>query len=117
MNSWGLYLVASVALVLVVAPQLTGLAGDSREGADWRNVDGMRKVVDALGQGDTVNLTFTGAFAADPIVLTGFHIACDYGNGTLVLPSRWALPNTTLLPGHHYRVWLNGGEVQVTETG
>jgi len=117
MNSWGLYLVTSVALVLVIAPQLGSLARDSREGADWRNVDGIRSVVDSLGPGVLVNLTYGSASADDPVILSGFSFSCNYGNGTIVLPSRWSLPNVTLLPAHHYRLWLSGKEVQVIEAG
>jgi hypothetical protein len=117
MNSWGLYIVSSVALVLVIAPQLGSLTRDSREGIDWRNVDGIRSVVNSLGPGVLVNLSFGRTSAEDPVVLRGLSFSCAYGNGTIVLPSRWPLPNMTLLPGHHYRLWLSGEEVQVIEAG
>lgn len=117
MNSWGLYLVSAVALVLVLTPQLSGLARASREAADWRFLDGVRAVADSLQPGVVVNLTFSSPLAPDPLQLGAHRLSSDYGGGTISLPSRWALPNATLYPSLHYLLWLSGSRVMVTQTG
>jgi hypothetical protein len=104
-------------MVLFMTPQLTSLTRDSREASDWRNVDGVRSVVDALNPGIQVTLTFGSGPGEDPIRLGGHTLSCSYGTGTVTLPSKWALFPTVLLPLHHYHLWLGEGEIQVTEVG
>lgn len=117
LNSWGVYLVASAALILVLSPQLTGAARGSREGADWRYADGVKNVLDALRPGISVGLSYGASSSGDPLHLEGHRISCAYGSGTISLPTRWALPNATLSPSVNYLVWLSGGEVQVAQVG
>lgn len=113
MNSWGAYLLASMALVLLLSPQLLRVARDSRASSDWRYADGVRAVVDSLAPGAKVEITFGVAKVSDPVQLLGHHVICFDGNGTISLPVRWDLPNTTLAPGMHYRLSLSSGEVVV----
>jgi hypothetical protein len=117
LNSWGLYLIASAALVLMLGPPLTGVARDSREGADWRSVDGVRQVLDGLRPGIALDFSYGSSPTADSIHLAGSFVSCDYGSGTISLPSRWTLPSTTLLPTVHYTASLTGEEVQVAQLG
>ncbi len=116
LNSWGLYLIASAALLLVLSPLLFGTAGAAREGADWRNADGVRAVLDNLRPGTAVRFSY-GMSGTDAIHLRGGLISCDYGGGTVSLRSRWALPDVTLLPAVEYTARVNGGRVEVTQTG
>ncbi len=117
MNSWGLYLVAAVALVLILTPQLTALTRSSREAADWRYMDGVRYAVDSLQPGIAVNLTSFTPFALDPISFHGNEMICDYGRGTVTLTSRWPLPDLVLSPSSHYVLSLAGGKVAVAQAG
>jgi hypothetical protein len=117
LNSWGVYLLSAVALLLLLSPELTGAVGDSRESADWRNLDGVRAVVDSLHPGLVVNLTYGGGSTSDLVELRGAWLSCSYGNGTLAFPSRWPLPNVTLTAGAMYLVRLSAGRVQVAQTG
>lgn len=114
MNSWGLYIFASVALVLLFTPQLDGVARDARESADWRNVDGVRAVIDSLRPGVAVLFTYGGSFAPDDVRLGGHLVSCPDGNGTISMPVTWPLPNVTLSPSVRYRLALVLGVVRVT---
>ncbi len=116
-NSWGIYLIASAVLVGIMTPQLMGVAGDSREGADWRCADGVRAALDALRPGVTIVMACESWPGGDPIKLGGTQVSAAYGSGTIVFPSRWRLPNVTLVPSATYRAWLDGAQVQVTPIG
>jgi len=117
LNSWAVYLLSAVAFLLLVSPQLTGAVRESRESSDWRNLDGVRKALDALSPGVMINLTYGNAPSNDPIELGGYELSCSYGNGTVTFPSLWPLPTTNLTGSSHYLVWLSGGKVQVAQTG
>ena len=117
MNSWAIYLLSAVALLLLVSPQLAGAVLESRESSDWRNVDGVRAAVDALRPGVMVNLTYGTAPTNDQIELRGLQLSCAYGNGTIVFPSRWPLTNANLTASAHYLIWLSDGQVEVGRTG
>ena len=116
LNSWGLYVFASVALVLLFAPQLRGVASDARESADWRNVDGVRAVIDSLRPGMSVLFTYGPSFAPDDVRLEGHLVSCPDGNGTISMPVVWALPNITLSPSARYHLALVLGVVRVTQS-
>jgi hypothetical protein len=117
MNSWGLYLISALALVLMLTPQLTALASDSRESSDWRYLDGVREVVDSLRPGVSVNLTLVSPTPPDEIHLSGRHLSCDYGGGSLTMATEWPLSNATLSPNSRYILWLGGGIVMVKLVG
>ena len=112
-----MYLLSAFALVLLLSPQLTGLVGDSRKGADWRTLDGVRAAVDALRPGVTLNLTYTSISPEDAVRLDGHSFMISYGNGTFSLPSRYVLPNLTLSSSAPHLLWLEGGRVVVTDLG
>jgi hypothetical protein len=117
LNSWGVYLIASVALVGALTPQLMGVVGDSKEGADWRNADGIHVALDALRPGIVLTLSY-GTWSTDDIVhLGGRDVSITYGNGMITFPTVWNLPNVTLTPSMSYCVWLAGTDVQVTQAG
>lgn len=116
MNSWGLYIFASVALVLLLTPQLGGVARDARESADWRNVDGVRAIIDSLAPGVTVLFAYGSSASPDRIRLEGHLVSCRDGDGTISMPVAWALPNVTLSPSVRYRLALVGGAVVVTKS-
>ena len=115
LNSWGLYIFASVALVLLLAPQLEGVAGDAREGADWRNVDGVRAVIDSLRPGLTLLFAYGQSGAPDAVRLGGHLVSCSDGNRTISMAVSWALPNITLSPSSQYRLSLASGMVTVSQ--
>ena len=117
MNSWGVYLIASVALIGVLSPQLVGVTRDSREGADWRNADGIRAVLDALRPGMVITFSFGAWSTSDEVYIGGNLVSVSYGNGTISLPTTWSLPDVVLSPSVSYRAWLDGDEVQVTRAG
>lgn len=115
LNSWGAYILAAAALVALLAPALGSTAAASREGADWRTVDGVRQALSSLGPGMTV--TFVVGPGADSLMLTGRAITCSYGGGTVSAASPWPLPNMTLSPGVAYSVSLSGGSLRVRAVG
>jgi len=89
----------------------------SREGADLRCAESVQLVVDSLHPGEIVVLSLDAWPADDPLLLAGRVVSVDYGNGSIVLPVTWNLPNTTLRPTGVYRVWLAEGGVQVESLG
>jgi hypothetical protein len=117
MNSWGTYLVASSVIVLIVSPLLSGAARASREGADWRETDGLRAVLDGLRPGLTVDFSYGTSPSGDRIHLGGVRISCNYGSGAISLPSRWILPDMTLSPAVGYVASIRDGQVVVFQIG
>ena len=115
LNAWGVYLIASAALIGSLVPQLARTAQDSREGSDYRVADGIRSVLDSLHPGTVV--TFSFGSTGDSARLVGREIILFYGNGTVTLQTRYELPNITLTPEVSYRVWLGGNQVGVSEAG
>jgi hypothetical protein len=115
LNSWGVYLFASLALVLLFTPQLTGIVKDTRVSADWRNLDGVRAAIDSLRPGVALHFSFGVAGVSDSVQLRGQQVSCFDGNGTISMPVVWALPNVTLVPALHYRFSLAQGWVRVVQ--
>jgi hypothetical protein len=115
LNSWGLYIFASVALVLLFTPQLEGVAKDARESADWRNVDGVRAVIDSLRPGITTLFSYGPSNAPDDVRIAGHLVSCPDGNGSISMPVKWVLPNVTLFPSVQYRLTLVFGTVTVNQ--
>lgn len=106
---------AAAALVALLAPALASTAAASREGADWRTVDGVRRVLSSLGPGTTV--TFVLGAGADPLTFAGTTITCSYGGGRVSAASPWHLPRLTLSPGVTYAISLRGRDVTVRTGG
>jgi hypothetical protein len=117
LTSWGAYLIASAALVLALNPMLSGTAAGSRSAADWRNLDGVRSVLDALRPGVTATISYGIQTSGDPVHLSGHLITCSDGQHLLALQTRWALPTVTLAPSVEYFVWLDGTTVEVISAG
>ena len=117
MNSWGIYLIASAALVAALTPQLIGASQDSREACDYRMADGIRSVLDSLRSGTVVTFSFSGWPTPDSAHLTGHAIVFTGANWTVTARTRYSLPNVTLSPGVNYQVWLQGSSVRVSEHG
>jgi hypothetical protein len=113
LNGWGVYLLAALVLVLILTPQLTGVARDSRASADWRILDGIRATVDSLRPGVRVVLSYGIAQLSDPVLLRGHEMTCFDGNGAISMRVAWALPNATLLPGTVYAFSLLSGSVSM----
>lgn len=114
LTSWGVYLAASLALLALLSPALASAVHVSREGADLREVEGVRAVLSSLAPGMTVTFSFGSVPGADPVTLAGRSITCSYGPGRVSAASRWTLPTITLLPGVRYSARLGGGTVKVT---
>lgn len=117
MNSWGLYLISAVALVLMLTPQLTALAADSRESSDWRYMDGIREVLNSIQPGVSLNLSLVSPMAQDEIRLSGHRLSCDYGSGTLTMVTDLPLSDAILSPNSRYVLWLSGGTIMVKQIG
>ncbi len=117
LTSWGLYLLATVALLAILSPLLSGSFQSARAGADSRNLDGVRAVLDGLRPGMTMTFSFGEATGSDPIRVEGHLISCTSALGKVTLPSRWGLPSMTLLPSVPYTVQLDGGSVKVVGPG
>jgi len=117
MNAWGIYLVASAALVGALTPQLVGVAQDSREGSDYRMADGIRSVLDSLRPGTVVTFSYGALSAGESARLSGHEVSFVNDNLTVAVRTLYSLPNVTLSPGVEYRVWLGGGSVRVGEIG
>ena len=115
LTSWGLYIFASVALVLLLSPDLQGVAKDAREGADWRNVDGIGAIINSLRPGVTLLFAYGQSGAPDAVRLGGHLVSCSDGNRTISMPVLWALPNVTLYPSSQYRFSLASGMVTVKQ--
>ena len=115
LDSWGVYVFASMALILLLTPQLAGVVQLSRKGADLRDLDGARAVIDSLRPGVTVVFAFGEAHLSDALALSGNSVSCYDGNGTISVPVRWALPNLTLAPSVRYRLSLVQGAVAVSQ--
>ena len=116
-DSWGVYIVAAAALLLMLSPLLVATARDSREGADARYLDGVRVVLASLQPGEGVRFSFGGWPSSDPIRLDGHALTCSYGYGNLELTVSRALPDLTLYPGVLYFAYLDGGAVGVYRVG
>jgi hypothetical protein len=112
MNSWGVYLIASAALILILAPSLQKISSDARIASDWRSIDGVSRIIDSLKPGMTVHLKL-GSESNDAIILRGNEISCHDGTGTILRNSRWPLPAFTLLPGAEYVITLGSTKVEV----
>jgi hypothetical protein len=117
MNSWGIYVVSAVALVLVLTPQLSGLVRYARESADLRYMDGVQAAVDALQPGVIVRIGPAPSFAPDPIIFGGRSLSSNCGSSTLVVSTDYPLSNATLSPASDYVLSLLNGVVVVTQVG
>ncbi len=117
LTSWGLYLLATVALLAIVSPMLSGSFQSARVGADSRNLDGVRAVLDGLQPGMRVTFSFGEATGSDPIRIEGHLISCTSAVGKMTVPSRWGLPNMILFPSVAYSVQLEGMLVKVVGPG
>lgn len=102
---------------MVLAPSLSSAAQGSRAGADWRSADGVRTVLDSLRPGVTVRFSYGDSPTSDSIRLGGRSVSITYGQGSIVLPTTLELPNATLSPTLGYAAWLQGGVVEVAESG
>ncbi|HEV2138243.1 MAG TPA: hypothetical protein VGR53_05330 [Nitrososphaerales archaeon] len=117
MTSWGLYLLATAALLAILSPMLSGSFQSSTGGADSRNLDGVRAVFDALQPGIRMTFSFGEATGSDPIRIGGHLISCGSAVGNTAVSSRWGLPIMTLLPSVVYSAQLEGGHVKVVGPG
>jgi hypothetical protein len=116
LNSWGTYIIAGLALMLVLAPTVESAAYDSREGVDYRNADGVRAVIDSLRPGVSVSFTFGSSSSNDPLRVVGDTIVVSYGRGTVSLQTTWTLPNETLFATVAYVASIDGGVAEVSRS-
>lgn len=116
MNSWGVYLMASACLIVLITPTLYKTSNNARVASDWREVDGLTKVINSLRPGMSVQLELW-MNSTDSVRLQGYIVSCDDGSGTLTGKSVWLLPYYTLVHGVSYDLKLDGSLVEVTRTG
>ena len=115
LNSWGVYLLASAALLLVLSPPLASAFQYSREGSDLRSVDGVRAVLSSLQEGVSVQFSFGESTWPDPVAIGGHTVACSYGGGEVSAHTPVLLSNATLRPDVVYTASMIGGEIEVSE--
>jgi hypothetical protein len=115
LHSWGFYLLASLVLVLVLAPQLTDLSKASRRASDWRNLDGVRAVLESLRPGVRTELSYGVPGVSDAIRLSGHSVSCDDGGSRISFSVGWRLPDIVLFPGVRYQFSLALGAVRVSQ--
>ena len=116
MNSWGVYLTASAFLILLLTPALYKTSNNARVASDWREVDGVTKVINTLRPGLSVQLNLR-MNSTDSVRLQGYLVSCDDGSGALTEKSIWFLPSYILVHGISYDLKLDGSRVEVTRTG
>ena len=114
MNSWGVYLVAAAALVLLLVPALQQVSADARVASDWRVVDGVSRVINNLRPGMRVVLRLPSN-STDAVLLHAFDISCNDGRGTIRMTSRWLLPDFAFVPGVLYTLTLDDASVEVAK--
>lgn len=117
LNAWGVYMVAALALLLVLSPALTSATRDAREGADLRYLEGVRAVLDSLRPGVTASFSFGASPAGDPVLAGGHTLASSYGSGVVEVRSEASLPNMTLRPATLYVAGVSGGRIVVVQGG
>ena len=113
-GSWGAYLAAAAALLLVITPAISAAARASRAGADWRYADGVRAVLDSLSPGVTVRFSYGSAPSADEILLAGDTVSIYDGVGFIAFETSHPVPTMFLRPTVSYSAELVGGEVEVS---
>lgn len=117
LNSWGFYIIAAAALLLVLSPPLLGTAQDARAASDWRSADGVRAILDSLRPGVRVHFSYGGSRGWDNLTLGDRKVSVSYGGGTISLPTRWELTSETLVPAKGYVAFLQGGVAEVVPAG
>lgn len=110
-------MLSAVALLLFLSPALASASRDAREGADLRNVDGVRAVLSALQPGVTVRFSFGDSAPGDPISTHGHELSSYYGSGSLVASTPAELSNETLRPAVPYMAYISQGVVVVVQAG
>ena len=113
LNSWGTYLVASLALLLLISPALAAASRGSREGVDLRNTEGVGAVLSSLTPGVSVRFSFGSSASADPIVTQGHELLCSYGDGQVEIRTATLLANATLRPTTLYLAYVSNGAVVI----
>ncbi|MDG7011312.1 MAG: hypothetical protein JRN57_04245 [Nitrososphaerota archaeon] len=117
LNSWGLYIVAAFALLLVLSPALSAVSSDSREGADLRSLDGVSAVLSALRPGVSARFSFGTSPAGDPILIGEHSLVCSYGSGLVETHTVAELPDETIYPTVAYLAYVSGDRVAVVPAG
>jgi hypothetical protein len=97
----------------MVAPMVADSSQAARIGADSRNLDGVKTVLDNLSPGMTATLVFEGSTGSDPIRIEGHSISCTSGSGKMMVFSKWELPSMDLQPSVVYSIQLEGNSVRV----
>lgn len=115
--SWGSYLLAAGALVLVVSPTLAGTSAYSRSAADLRTLEGVTSVLNGLSPGVSVELWYSPTTSQGMISLSGHQVSYLDGNRSLSNLCRWSLPSMTLSPFRVYIARLQGERVELSPLG
>ncbi len=111
--SWGVYLVASLALVTALTPAIRGVSQFSQEAALGTVVQGVASVVNGLEPGMAASLVLQIPAANASVRLEGHTVVGTLGGIRISQPSSWALPNTTLSYGVVYTLTIEEGRVEV----
>ncbi|MDE1858415.1 MAG: hypothetical protein KGI26_05060 [Thaumarchaeota archaeon] len=117
LNAWGTYMLAALALLVVLSPALSSASRDAREASDLRYLEGVRAVLDSLRPGVAASFSFGVSAAGDPISAGGHTLASSYGSGAVEVHSEALLPNMTLRPATPYLASVSGGQIVVVQGG
>jgi hypothetical protein len=107
------YFAASIALIGVCSPMLSGVGSYSCGDAASNAAQGSVQVFDALRPGMAVTYTFQAPSPDDRIVLVGHSIVADWCGHSSNFQTTWLLPTTVLSSGVSYVLRLVGGQVEV----
>lgn len=111
--SWTVYLAASLALVAVCTPMLSGVRGYSCGLSAAKIAHGVAAVIDGLEPGMTVALSFDPPASDGSLALGGRSLTVSSCGGSSASATRWQLPDLILTAATTSQLRLVGGEVEV----
>ena len=116
-SGWGVYLASALIFAAALSPTMNQVQDDSKVASATKTIAGVQRVLDSIGPGLMVTLTY-GSLGEGARITIGTHIV-TYISGDMGVSAvtRWDLPDFTLLPGVQYFVWISGGSVKVSLVG
>ena len=111
--SWAAYFAASLVLVSLCEPVLSGVKADSCGASEARTATGAVQVIDALEPGTVVRFSFHPPDSADTIHLRGSALSAAWCGKTSSFSTTRQLPSMDLQPEVGYLLALAGSQVEV----
>lgn len=116
LDSWGVYMLSSLALILLVVPSVLGLYGEAVDSGGLRGVAGIREVVDGLEPGMQVLVSYGWDGMPGTVTLEGDSATYAYGSVSFSVVCAWPFQPSVLLPGVEYELHVASGRVEATPT-